>query len=389
MSLHRRMRWVALGCGLSATLAWGGGLPAPLEAESLSTGSIDPAITQRVYVSDIAIGHISDGRIRVFDAQQGRFLGMVSTAYAGNFAVHPQQHELYVATTHLSRSTRGERTDVLEVHDTESLGFRYEVVLPAKRAQALNYRGLVRTSSDGHWVYVQNATPATSITVVDLAQRKVLTEVATPGCWGVLPAASHARRVSMLCGDGKVATLTFDDAGQVLERQLSAPLFDADQDAWFHHAEQVGDRYWFVSFRGQLTQLDLGGTVARVVQVQSLVDARAQRGRWRPGGYQLFAVHPSGRYAVVAMHGQGGEGSHKRPAQALWVFDLARGQRVATWPGLHTIALTFSRDGQRLHALDGETGALRMGRWLGPSRVAWTTVVQRAGESSMHLESHD
>ena len=389
MSLHRWACWLAIGWGCWASQAWGGGAPEPLEAEALSTGSIDPTVTQRVYVADIAIGHISDGRIRVFDARQGRFLGMVSTAYAGNFSVHPQRRELYVATTHLSRSTRGERTDVLEVHDTESLAFQYEVVLPTKRAQALNYRGLVRSSSDGQWVYVQNATPATSITVVDLAQRKVLSEVATPGCWGVLPAATHARRISMLCGDGKVATLTLDASGQVQERRLSEKLFDADHDAWFHHAEQLGDRYWFVSFQGRLTQLDLGGAVAQVIQAHELPKTRSSGRVWRPGGYQLFAVHPSGRYAVLAMHAQGGEGSHKRPAQQLWVMDLDHGQRLATWPGVSAIALTFSHDGQRLHALDGETGALRMARWQGPQHLSWTTVVKRAGESSMHMESHD
>lgn len=37
----------------------------------------------------------------------------------------------------------------------------------------------------------------------------------------------------MLCGDGKLATVTLDDKGQVAERQLSDELFDADQDAWF------------------------------------------------------------------------------------------------------------------------------------------------------------
>ena len=75
MSLHRRMHWVALGCGLSATLAWGSGLPAPLEAESLSTGSIDPAITQRVYVSDIArafyAAAVTDKEQEVFNVGTG------------------------------------------------------------------------------------------------------------------------------------------------------------------------------------------------------------------------------------------------------------------------------------------------------------------------------
>lgn len=392
---YRTPRWRALGA-LAAILSLNGlvshaatTVPEPLPAETLTLSQIAPEITQRVYVADIAIGHISDGRIRVFDAQHGKFLGMVSTGYAGNFTVNPSAKELYVATTHLSRSSRGERTDVLEVHDTDTLGFKYEVILPSKRAQALNYRGLVRTNSTGNWVFVQNATPATSITVVDLNQRRVLAEIATPGCWGVLPSATHAMRFSMLCGDGKVATVTLNEQGQVSERQATAKLFDADLDAWFHHAEQVGDRYWFVSFKGTLTELDLSGAVASVRQTRALVDAASARKGWRPGGYQNFAVDPSAQRLVVAMHAQGSEGTHKRPAQQLWTFDLTNGKRLSTVPGRSTISLTFSRNGQRLHSLNGENGSMTIWQWSdsGPKRVM--TTVAKAGESSMHLEPHD
>ncbi|EWS57259.1 Aralkylamine dehydrogenase heavy chain precursor [Methylibium sp. T29-B] len=55
--------------------------PAELPVETLSTGPIAASATERVYVADVAVSHISDGRIRVFDARHGRFLGMVSTGY--------------------------------------------------------------------------------------------------------------------------------------------------------------------------------------------------------------------------------------------------------------------------------------------------------------------
>ncbi|MGH8429541.1 MAG: amine dehydrogenase large subunit, partial [Solimonas sp.] len=173
----------------SNAVAAGAPTPVPdeLPAETLVAGGAIPAsATERVYVADVVINHISDGRIRVFDARRGKFLGMISTGYAGNFALSAKADELYVATTYLSRNSRSERIDVLEVHDTANLAFKYEVVLPTKRAQALNYRGLVRATANGRFVLVQNATPATSITVVDLPQRKVVAEVQTPGCWGIL-----------------------------------------------------------------------------------------------------------------------------------------------------------------------------------------------------------
>ncbi|MGV8824385.1 amine dehydrogenase large subunit [Methylibium petroleiphilum] len=363
--------------------------PAELPVETLSTGPIAASATERVYVADVAVSHISDGRIRVFDARHGRFLGMVSTGYVGNFTLSANADELYVATTYLSRGSRGERVDVLEVHDTESLAFKYEIALPAKRAQALNYRGLVRASGNGRFVLVQNATPATSITVVDLQQRKVVSEVPTPGCWGILPAASHGSRFSMLCGDGKLATVTLDDSGQVSDRQIGEAVFDADADPWFHHAEQLGDRYWFVSFKGVLTEVDLGGAVAMVKSARPLVGAAGQRAGWRPGGYQPFAIDPSGRWLVVAMHDKGSEGSHKRPARRLWMFDMAAGTRVASAPGQGSVSLTFSRSGQRLQALDGEKGALHVWRWGERGKLTPISSVARAGEAAIHLESHD
>jgi methylamine dehydrogenase heavy chain len=93
----------------------------------------------------------------------------------------------------------------------------------------------------------------------------VATEVQTPGCWGTLAGQPAARAFSMLCGDGKVATVTLDDQGQVADRQLSDKLFDADQDAWFNTAERIGDRFFFISFKGTLTELDLSGPAAKVL----------------------------------------------------------------------------------------------------------------------------
>ncbi|WP_088280857.1 amine dehydrogenase large subunit [Ideonella sp. A 288] len=363
-------------------------VPAELQPETLTTSSIDAKYGARVYLADVAISHISDGRIRVYDAMGGKFLGMISTAYAGNFALSDKRDEVYVATTHLSRSTRGDRADVLEVYDTQSLAFKYEVLLPAKRAQALNYRGLVRATGNGKFVLVQNATPATSITVVDLANRKVASEIPTPGCWGVMPAATHGMRFSMLCGDGTVATVTLDDNGQPADRQSTAKLFDADKDAWFHHAEQVGDRYWFLSYQGTITEMNLGGAVGQVKGTVEMVGAADRKAGWRPGGYQNFAVDPQGRWLVAGMHPKGAEGSHKLPADKLWVIDLQAGKRRAVLPGVAAVVLNFSQNGQRLHAVDGMKMGLYSWAW-NDGKLKKLAHVPAAGEASLHMESHD
>lgn len=384
----------AQAASLAAPAAARKPVPPELPAETLqSGGSIDAAATERVYVADVVISNITDGRLRVFDARKGRLLGMVNTGFAGNFALAAKADELYVATSYLSRGGRGERVDVLEVWDTSNLKFKYEVLLPPKRAQTLNYRGLTSVTANGRFVISQNATPATSLTVVDLQERKVVGEIATPGCWGALPAAGHPARIAMLCGDGKVATLTLGEQGQVVDRQLSEKFFDADGDAWFHTAERVGDRFFFLSFKGDLTELDLSGPVARAVGTRSLVDAAQARQGWRPGGYQAFAVHPEGKLAVVSMHDHGREGSHKMPAKQLWVVDVASGKRVAVVPkqaqGAGTASITFSRSGRRVQALDGLTGAMRVWDWQGDGRMKLVTTVKPAGQAALHLESHD
>lgn len=363
-------------------------VPPELPPETLSAGTIGPEHMQRVYVFDDAISHLSDGRVRVFDARSGKYLGMVSTAYAANFALAAKHDKMYVATTHLARSYRGERVDVLEVYDTTSLAFEYEVVLPSKRAQTLSYRNLVRPTANARFVLVQNATPATSVTVVDLESRKVSAEIPTPGCWGVLPAASHGARFSMLCGDGSVATVTLDDNGQLADRQVAAKIFDADTDPWFHHAEQSGDRYWFLSFKGTLTELNLGGAVATVKSSLPLVGAADAKAHWRPGGYQPFAIDGAGRWMVVAMHAKGTEGTHKRPADKLWVFDLAARKRSSIVPGGTAIAMTFNGSGDRLNILDAAKSGL--GTWSFDSgRLKKLAYVPQAGETSTYVESHD
>ena len=365
-------------------------VPPELPAETLSSGgTLAGATTERIYVADVMIFNITDGRLRVFDARAGRLMGMINTGYAGNFALSAKADALFVATTYLSRGGRGDRVDVLEVWDTQTLGFKYEVLLPPKRAQTLNYRGMVSVTGNGRFVLVQNATPATSITVVDLVEKKVATEVQTPGCWGTWPASGGAR-FSMLCGDGKVATVTLDDKGQVADRQLSDKLFDADQDAWFNTAERIGDRFFFISFKGTITELDLSGPAAKVLGSRSIAGTPQDAKRdWRPGGYQAFAVHPGGKVAVVSMHEGGREGSHKLPAKQLWVVDLATGKKVVAHPGHNTASLTFSKSGQRLQALDGVTGALNVWDWADGGKLKKVSTVKPVGQAALQLESHD
>jgi methylamine dehydrogenase heavy chain len=363
--------------------------PPELPAETLGTSTLAGKTTERVYVGDVAIAHIVDGRLRVFDARGGKLLGMIATGYAGNFVVNAKADEIVIATTYFTRLARGERTDVLEVYDAQTLKPKHEIVLPMKRAQTLNYRGLVSLTANGRFALVQNATPATSITVVDLAERKVAGEIPTPGCWGTLPSATQALRFAMLCGDGKVATVTLDDKGAPADRQVSDKMFDADADAWFATGEPIGDRWHFLSFKGVLHEVDVSGAKAVLKSSKDLISAAQKKQGWRPGGYQAFALHPSGRWLVAAMHDGGREGSHKLPAKQLWMWDLQSSKRIATAPGQGSASLVFSKSGKRLHALDGLTGAMRVWDWQDSGKLKPVATVAQAGEAALQVESHD
>jgi methylamine dehydrogenase heavy chain len=288
----------------------------------------------------------------------------------------------------MSKAYRGERQDVLEVHGADDLAFHYDVLLPPKRAQALNYQYLVSSTGNDRFVLVQNATPATSITVVDTKERKVASEISTPGCWGALPATSHATRFSTLCGDGTVQTITLDEQGQLQDRQISDKVFDPDKDAWFHNAARVGDRYWYVSFQGKVTELNLGGARAQVVKAFDITTAAERKNAWRPGGYQNVAVDPSGRYLVAGMHPKGGEGSHKMPADKLFVWDLEAGKRLANLPGNMAVAIAFSHNGQRLQLVDGATNTLHVMGWK-DGRARTMNKIPAVGEVVLQLESYD
>ena len=329
---------------------------AALPIDTVGTREMPPS-RNRIYVADIAINHIVDGRLHVVDADTGKYLGLIGTGFAGHSTQSPDRRELYVATTYLSRLQRGDRIDVVEVYDADTLGFKHEITIDSKRTQALNYRGYLRTSSDGRLLYAQNATPATSISVIDLQARKQIGEIESPGCWGIYPSAKHPRRLSSLCGDGTVATFTLADDGSVPKeggRANSAQLFDADKDAWFTHAEQDGDQYHFLSFHGKLTQVDLGGESARQTGQWTL----AAKG-WRPGGYQPFAINPAVGRIYLSMHSKGKEGSHKTPARQVWVFDASSKRLTGKFPGQNAIALTTPNSGdQLLYAIDGVKNAL-------------------------------
>src|SRR5690606_1047984 len=106
-----------------------------------------------------------------------------------------------------------------------------------KHAQALPYKGTIAVTPDGRFILVQNATPASSIAVIDRRAEQHVAEIPTPGCWAILVAQSVANRFTTVCGDGSLITVTLDDAGQPAGQQRSERFFDPDADPVFVQTE--------------------------------------------------------------------------------------------------------------------------------------------------------
>lgn len=375
-----------IGWALAVTIL-GQGAAAEEAVETLTVVQLPPATPDRVYLSDVALPHVGDGRLFIVDGSSFEYLGLVSTGLFGLAILSNDRSEIFVATTYFSKRNRGDRLDQLEIYDSTTLKLKQEIEIPPKHAQALHYRGTMRTSSDGRLVFIQNATPASSVTVVDVKAGKTLSDVPTPGCWIILPAQAVANRFSTLCGDGTVVTITLDDSGQPAQQQRSARLFDAEKDPLFVQAEAIGEQYYFVSFLGNVQILDLGGETAQAVASWPLVAAEDAAAGWRPGGYQVLALHaPTGRL-YVTMHDQGSDGSHKNPAKEIWVFDIKTKQRLQRAPGSDAIAIALTRNEHpTLYAYD--TMKLGLVRYTVEPELAVSGRMDGLGETPVLIEMH-
>ncbi|WP_022720185.1 amine dehydrogenase large subunit [Rhodopseudomonas sp. B29] len=207
------------------------------------------------------------------------------------------------------------------------------------RAQALPYRSLFQRSSDGNLLLIQNATPATSVSVVDISSKQEL-EVPAPGCYGLYPALATPLRFSTLCGDGTVGTYTVAADLKSAARKASAKLFDASTDPLFTHAERDQDGYVFLSFKGKLIRMALDGETANVTEKLDLVPADATG--WAPGGYQPFAVDAKAGIAYILMHSGDTDGAHKNPSNEIWAYDFRGKRLLARSPIANLTSLTLS-----------------------------------------------
>lgn len=358
---------------------------ADLPLDKITVADLPPAHPYRLYYTDVAINHLPDGKMTLIDGRSLKVEGMVSTGMFGQTTLSPDRSELYAVTTYYSKLNRGERIEEILIYDANTLKLKEEIAYPARHAQALPYRGTLRTSADGRFIYVQNATPATSISIVDRKAGKMVAEIATPGCYIVYPAQT-TQRLSTLCGDGTMLTISLDENGLPIGKQKSARFFDPEEDALFVSAAQDGDRYHFVSFKGNLVTVDVSGEKAKPEAAWPLASKVEQGQGWRPGGYQPVALHRDSQTLYVALHPKAYEGSHKDPAREVWVYDLSEKRRLARVKVPETTGLAVSQGAApRLFAYD--TGKAAITAFDGGRKLKQVASKAGFGDTPTQLET--
>ena len=319
--------------------------PPPLPAEHLTVERLPPRSPHWVYVYDYVFDNEIDERVYLFDGDSYRRLGQIGAGFYTSLNLSPDGATPAVAATYFARGSHGARTDVVEFTDNATLTVTHEIILPSKRAQTGPSLFNLAYSADGHFLYAAYMTPAASFGVLDPAAGSVLGEIDTAGCVLVIPSGRY--QVSSLCESGRLLTVTLDAQGHELGRASSEPFFNADTDPVFVQGIPTQHGYLFLSFLGEVHEIDVSGAQPVFSAPWSLVSA-AEKGHWRPGAVQVGAVHRELGRLYVPMH-EGGEGTHKDGGTEIWVYDLASHQRLARWPvkahGLsRAIAVQVSQD---------------------------------------------
>ena len=306
----------ALSLLAPSALAEEPGIPDPIEPEQIFVeAGIAPG--PNVFVVSPAWG--GAGSISILSADDLTYKGNIPTGMTSQFFLGPDATVAYIASAFPERITYGPVKAYLQKFDVATLALAEEVELPPQFAQTMAQKPAMVVSEDGRWAFVQNATPATSVTVVDLKAGEVASEIPIPGCWGIYLAPS-ARKFSSLCGDGSIMTVTLTSKRKLDKQAFSEQVFDVDADPLFVHAQRVDGNLVFSTFKGTFVIVSDAGKTAKVVDSWSYTEG--VEGEWAPGGYQILAYNAPNGVMFVTMHSGASDGSHKNGSEEIWAIDM-------------------------------------------------------------------
>ena len=334
-------------------------------SEPLGDASIEPLKPETIYVQRLGqpsphwlilndpnfLGNM-DSKIYLIDADRNHMLGMLAAGGWRNAVEYSSDFStIYSPETYYSRTTRGQRTDVLSFYDVASLSPVDEIEIPAKRGSGAAHRSYSGRSDDGRFVYVFNMTPAMTVTVVDVVARKVTAEIGTDGCAMIYPSGNFS--FLSLCGNGRIRQTILNQQGVLEETRFTDVFFDPQLDPLTEKATRLNGDWYFVSFHGAVLRVAASDAEVNPSGRWALLDQSELAAGWRPGGAHFLASHRLG-FLYVGMN-QAGPDSHKQPAQQVWMMnvdDMSKRQVIEP-PGPVT-QLAVSQDTQPLLAAASE-----------------------------------
>lgn len=240
--------------------------------------------------------------------------------------ISKRRPEIYLADTVWSRGNYATRTDFIDIYDSKTLNVTAEIVLPTPRGLMSPREGTFTFTDSERMGLVFNFTPASSITVVDLAGRNVLGKIDVPGCSLAYPTGE--RGFTTLCQSGTALTVQLDARGKAAARSESAVFNTLDSDPLLTSSALIGTVRYFPTMLGHVRPIDFGGAEAKVLPEWSLLTPQDESEHWAPGGWQVSATDGK-RLFYVLMHPGAHEGSQKIPSPEVWVFDVTTQKRVA------------------------------------------------------------
>ncbi|MDR0672147.1 MAG: hypothetical protein LBF93_00495 [Zoogloeaceae bacterium] len=301
--------------------------------------TVEPKIRPGTNLFVLDQGWSGASQVNVLDGGNLSRKGNMSMGLNAQFILSADKKTAYTVSIYSKRISYGPVEAVLQVFDVETLTPVKEVILLDKTAQVASVRNHLALSADEKLAFVQNATPATSITVVDLEKGELTAEIPTPGCWGLYPSA-RGRKISVLCGDGSMASYVIDDSGQAESVTRSEKLFDADVSPLFVHAERAGDDWLFSSFFGELFRISDADAEPKLVDKFSYT--AGVKGKWAPGGFAVMAYNPANDLLYITMHPNARDGSHKDGAREIWALDLKKKTVVSRSKAEHIVSIAVT-----------------------------------------------
>ncbi len=314
---------IMLAVCVAALTCCAGHARAQLAADQMKTLTVPLASPDRVFAMDIQWPVALISKVWIINGRTRKLLGQLSGGYLSNFEISPDRRQLYMIDTYYSRGWRGKRTDVVSIFDARTLKFKGEIVIPPKRILVVPKRYNTGITPDGRFLFVANMTPATSVSVVDLKERKFDDEIQTPGCTEVL--VSGTRRFSSICADGSFMTVTLNNSGKAESKKQGKPLFNPEKDPVFDQPAMAPGKAYFITYHGMVLPVDIAGAEPVAEPEWSMLSA-ADKG-WLPGGWQAVAYQRRTGLLYVLMH-KGGKWTHEQPGNQVWVFDAKTHKRV-------------------------------------------------------------